>query len=71
MCYKDGHCRSIENNGKWKQPSQSERTFLKNLIKLWKKQSTDQDLSSKRALGKRALLESFIKSTVTGHSFQI
>lgn len=67
MCYKDGHCRSIENKEKLKHPSKSERTFfsciyiyifllynivlvelfLKNLIKLWKKQSTDQDLSSK------------------------
>ena len=68
MCYKGDHCRSIENNEKLKQPSKSERT---NLIKLWKKQSTDQDLSFKRALGKRALLESFIKSSETDHSFHI
>ena len=28
-CYKGDHCRSIENNEKLKQPSKSERTFLK------------------------------------------
>ena len=63
-----GVSRTMENGNS---PHNQKELFLKNLIKLWKTQSTDQDLSSKRALGKRALLESFIKSTVTGHSFQI